>query len=154
MPLLTMENPVFTAYAVAAALMILKLMVQGWVTVSLMVRRDAGLLNPEDLRHSPANRNPRPEQLDPHPEVERSRRMQRNDLESIPAFLAAGLLFVAVDPPAWIAYTLFALFALARLAHTWAYATARNHEVRATFFSIGSIVVILMALWVLLVALF
>jgi glutathione S-transferase len=151
MPLLTMDNPVFAAYTVAAALMILKLMVQGWVTVALMIRRDAGLLNPEDLRPTLANRDPRPEQLDPHPEVERSRRMQRNDLESIPAFLAAGLLFVAVDPPASIAY---ALFTLARLAHTWAYATARNHEVRATFFSIGSIVVILMALWVLLVALF
>ena len=154
MPLLTMENPVFTAYAVAAALMILKLMVQGWVTVALMVRSDAGMLNPEDLRHSPANRNPRPEQLDPHPDVERSRRMQRNDLESIPAFLAAGLLLVAVDPPAWIAYAFLAVFTLARLAHTWAYATAQNHEIRATFFSIGSIVVILMALWILLAALF
>ena len=154
MPLLSMENPVFAAYAVAAALMILKMMAQGWITVALMIRRDAGLLNPEDLRQSPANRNPRPDQLDPHPDVERSRRMQRNDLENIPAFLATGLLFVAVDPPAWIAYSLFAIFTLARLAHTWAYATARNHEVRATFFSVGSVAVILMALWVLLAALF
>jgi glutathione S-transferase len=154
MPLLSMENPVFVAYAVAAALMILKLMAQGWVTVVLMMRKDAGLLNPEDLRPGAANRNPRPDQLDPEPDVERSRRMQRNDLESIPAFLAAGLLYVTVAPPLWIATLLFALFVLSRLAHTWAYATAQNHEVRATFFSIGSIVVILMALWVLLVALF
>ena len=79
--------------------------------------------------------------------------MQRNDLESIPAFLAAGLIFVTAAPPAWIAYLLFAVFVLARAAHTWAYATAQNHEVRATFFSVGSIVVILMALWVLLAAL-
>jgi uncharacterized MAPEG superfamily protein len=154
MSLLTMENPVFTAYAVAAALMILKLMAQGWVTVALMIRRDAGLLNPEDLRVSPANRTPRSDQLDPHPDVERSRRMQRNDLESIPAFLAAGLLFVAVDPPAWIAVLLFTAFVLARLAHTWAYATAQNHEIRATFFSVGSIIVIAMALWTLLTVLF
>ncbi len=154
MSVLTLENPVFAAYAVAAALMILKLMAQGWVTVALMIRSDAGLLNPEDLRASPANRNPRPDQLDPQPAVERSRRMQRNDLESIPAFLAAGLVFVAVDPPYWIAVLLFAAFTLARLAHTWAYATAQNHEIRATFFSVGSIVVILMALWVLLAALF
>ena len=103
MPLLSMENPVFAAYAIAAALMILKLMAQGWVTVALMIRRDAGLLNPEDLRRTPANRNPRPDQLDPQPDVERSRRMQRNDLESIPAFLAAGLLFVTAAPPAWMA---------------------------------------------------
>ena len=152
MPLLSMENPVFAAYAIAAALMILKLMAQGWVTVALMIRRDAGLLNPEDLRPTSANRNPRPDQLDPQPDVERSRRMQRNDLESIPAFLAAGLIFVTAAPPAWIAYLLFAVFVLARAAHTWAYATAQNHEVRATFFSVGSIVVILMALWVLLAA--
>jgi uncharacterized MAPEG superfamily protein len=154
MSLLTMENPVFAAYAVAAALMILKLMAQGWVTVAMMMRTQAGLLNPEDLQAGPANRNPRPEQLDPEPDVERSRRMQRNDLENIPAFLAAGLLFVAVAPPVWLAVLLFALFVLARLAHTWAYATARSHEVRATFYSLGSIVVILMALWVLLAALF
>lgn len=154
MSLLTMENPVFVAYAAAAALMILKLMAQGWVTVMLMTRTDAGLVSPEDLRQTPFNRNPRPEQLEPQPQVERSRRMQRNDLENIPAFLAAGLVFVAVAPPAWIAYLLFALFVLARLAHTWAYATAQNHEVRAAFFSVGSIIVILMAVWVLLAALF
>jgi uncharacterized MAPEG superfamily protein len=154
MSLLSMENPVFVAYAVAAALMILKLMAQGWITVVLMMRTDAGLINPEDLRPTVANRTPRPEQLDPQPEVERSRRMQRNDLESIPAFLAAGLLFVAVAPPAWIAVLFFTLFVLSRLAHTWAYATAQNHEVRATFFSVGSIVVMFMALWVLLAAVF
>lgn len=154
MSLLTMENPVFVAYAVAAALMILKLMAQGWVTVLAMTSNKAGLLNPEDLRATPFNRAPRPEQLDLHPAVERSRRMQRNDLENIPGFLAAGLLFVAVAPPAWIAILLFSLFVLARLAHTWAYATAQDHEVRAAFYSVGSIVVILMALWVLLAALF
>jgi uncharacterized MAPEG superfamily protein len=129
-------------------------MAQGWATVVQMIRSDAGLLNPEDLRPSPANRNPRPEPLDPQPSVQRSRRMQRNDLESIPAFLAAGLLFVTAAPPTWVAVLLFALFVLSRLAHTWAYATAQNHEVRATFFSVGSIVVILMALWVLLATLF
>jgi uncharacterized MAPEG superfamily protein len=150
---LSMENPTFVAYAVAAALMVLKIMGQGWMTVVLMTRTDAGLVNPEDLRRTVANRNPRPEQLDPHPDVERSRRMHRNDLESIPAFLAIGLLFVAAEPPYWVAALLFALFVLARLAHTVAYATAQNHEVRAAFYSTGSIMVIAMALWVLGVAL-
>lgn len=151
---LTMENPTFAAYAVAAALMILKLMGQGWMTVILMLKTDAGLLNPEDLRATVANRNPRPEQLDLNPRVERSRRMQRNDLESIPAFLVAGLVFVTTQPPFWAATSLFVIFVLARFAHTFSYATAQNHEVRATFFSVGSFVVIFIALWVLLVALF
>ena len=146
---LSMENPVFVAYAVAAALMVLKIMGQGWMTVVLMTRADAGLVSPEDLRRTVANKNPRPEQLDPHPEVERSRRMHRNDLENIPAFLACGLLFVTTEPPLWLAVLLFALFVLARLAHTLAYATAQNHEVRATFYSVGSVVVIVMAVWVL-----
>ena len=150
---LTMENPVFVAYATSAALMVLKIMAQGWATVALMLKADAGLLNPEDLRPTPVNRNPRPEQLNLQPDVERSRRMHRNDLESIPAFLACGLLFVISEPPFWLAILLFALFVLARLAHSFAYATAQNHEVRATFYSIGSVIVVIMAVWVLIVAL-
>ena len=83
---------------VAASIMILKLMGQGWMTVFRMLKSDAGMLNPEDLLPGPANRNPRPEQLLANDYVERSRRMQRNDLENIPAFLAAGLIFVAAQP--------------------------------------------------------
>lgn len=152
MTALSMENPVFGSYVVAAAIMILKLMGQGWMTVFRMVRADAGLLNPEDLLAGPANRNPRPDQLELNDYVERSRRMHRNDLESIPAFLAAGLIFVAAGPSLVLANILFAIFVLTRLAHTVAYATGQRHEVRATFFSIGSIVVIIMALHALVVA--
>jgi hypothetical protein len=47
------------------------------------------------------------------------------------AFLACGLLFVAVEPPFSLVVLLFVLFVLARLVHTVAYATAQNHEVRA-----------------------
>ncbi len=46
----TLENPVFVIYAIAASLMVLKLMGQGWMTVVRMIRSDAGLLNPEDIR--------------------------------------------------------------------------------------------------------
>ena len=60
---------------------------------------------------------------------------------------------LASEPPFWLATLLFALFVLARLAHTFAYATAQNHEVRATFYSIGSVIVAIMAVWVLIVAL-
>lgn len=154
MNMLNIENPVFVGYTIAAALMILKLVGQGWVTVFRMIRSDAGLLNPEDLQAGPANRNPRPEQLEANDYVERSRRIQRNDLESIPAFLACGLLFVTVDPSLLLANILFAVFVLARLAHTWAYTTRQRHETRATLFSIASIVVVFMAVYVLIVAIF
>ncbi len=149
----TLKNPVFAAYAIAAALMILKLMAQGWITVARMVRTDAGLLNPEDLLPGPANRNPRPDQLAPNDHVERSRRIHRNDLENIPAFLACGLLYVATAPSPLIANILFAAFVATRLAHTAAYLTHQRHELRATFFSIGSIIIIVMAVQVLLAAL-
>ena len=148
----TLANPVFATYAVAASLMGLKLMAQGWVTVVRMMGAQGGFASPEDAKKSVANPNPRPGQLDVNDDVERSRRIQRNDLENIPAFLAIGLLFVAINPPLAAAQWLMYGFVAARLAHTIAYSTAQNHEVRATFYSIGSLIVIAMAIWVLAVA--
>ena len=150
----TLENPVFMHYAIAASLMVLKVMGQGWMTVFRMMKSDAGLVSPEDVATGPFNKNPRPEQLEPSDYVERSRRMHRNDLENIPAFWAAGLLLVAVAPPLWLALVLFYGFVLARLAHTLAYATKRSHETRASFYTVGSVIVIIMALYVLAVVLF
>jgi uncharacterized MAPEG superfamily protein len=148
-----LTNPVFRIYVVAAALMVLKLMVQGWITVAMMTRRKRGYASPEDLRPGAINRSPDPAQLEPDPVVERSRRMHRNDLENIPGFLIAGLLFTAVAPPVWAAWLLMGGFVLARICHAWAYGTARSHEVRATFWTIGSLAVIAMALWALVLAL-
>ena len=86
----TLENPVFTTYIIAAALTVLKVMGQGWMTVYRMLKSDSGLVNPEDIQAGLTNRNPRPEQLDVNDYVDRSRRMHRNDLENIPAFWAAA----------------------------------------------------------------
>jgi len=146
-----LTNPVFVTYAIAASLMVLKIMLQGWITVARMIKNDAGLVNPEDIKPGPANRNPRPEQLQPLEDVDRSRRIHRNDLENIPAFLAIGLLFVAVLPPLAAAQWLMYGFVVARVLHTIAYSTAQRHEVRAVFYSVGSLIVIAMAIWVLAV---
>lgn len=149
----TMENPLFVAYAIAASIMILKIMGQGYMTVWRMARSGMGLLNPEDLLPGPTNRKPDPRQVEPNEYVDRSRRIHRNDLENIPAFLAAGLLFVAVEPPFALGYLLMALFVVARLVHTIVYATAQEHHIRAIPYTIGSLVVIFMAAYVLIVAL-
>jgi uncharacterized membrane protein YecN with MAPEG domain len=154
MILLNLENPVFATYMVAAALMVLKVMLQGWMTVARMMKVNAGWASPEDLRKGPINRAPDPSQLAPNEYVDRSRRLHRNDLENIPAFWVAGLLFTATDPALWLAQALFFGFVLARLAHFAAYATQRSHEVRATFYTLGSLIVIYMGLhtlWVTLV---
>lgn len=150
MTLFSMENPVFVTYMIAAAIMILKIMGQGWMTVYRMLKSDSGLASPEDLQVGLINKNPRAEQLEKNDYVDRSRRMHRNDLENIPAFLAAGLIFVAVNPPLMLANILMYTFVAARLLHTVAYATKQTHEVRATFYTIGSAVVIIMAVYVLM----
>ena len=94
----TTDNPVFVTYMITAAIMVIKIMAQGWMTVYRMLKSDEGLASPEDLRPGLINKNPRPEQLEISDYVDRSRRMHRNDLENIPAFLACGLIFVAAAP--------------------------------------------------------
>lgn len=105
--------------------------------------------SPEDLRPGLINRDPRPDQLELNDYVDRSRRIHRNDLENIPAFLACGLLFVAVGPSILLAQILMYGFVAARLVHSVAYATKQSHEVRATLYTIGSATAIIMALYVL-----
>lgn len=153
MELLTVSNPVFEVYAVAASLMVLKIMGQGWMTVFRMLKSNSGLVSPEDLQRGLINKAPDPSQLAVNDYVDRSRRMHRNDLENIPAFLAIGLLFVAVDPDLLVAQVFMYGFVLARLAHSAAYLTKQSHEVRATFYTIGSLIVIYMAVHVLWVVL-
>ena len=92
MTALTLENPVFVTYVIAAALLVLKVMAQGWMTVHRMMKVRAGWASPEDLQKGLLNTAPDPSQLDVNEYVDRSRRMHRNDLENIPAFWAAGLL--------------------------------------------------------------
>ena len=46
------------------------------------------------------------------------------------------------------------IFVAARLVHTLVYATGQRHEVRATPYTIGSMIVIFMAAYVLVTALF
>ena len=150
--MLNLTNPVFVTYAIAAAIMVLKIMAQGWITVVRMLSNQGGFVNPEDANSGPANPKPRPGQLELNDDVDRSRRIHRNDLENIPAFLAIGLLFVLIAPPLAAAQWLMYGFVVARLLHTIAYSTAQSHEVRATFYTAGSLIVIAMAAWVLLAA--
>lgn len=149
----TIENPIFVTYLIATALTVLKVMGQGWMTVYRMLKVGGGYAAPEDLRPGLINKAPDPQQLEVNDYVDRSRRMHRNDLENIPAFWAAGLIFVAVAPPLWLAQGLMYGFVAARAAHALAYATAQSHEVRATFYTIGSMIVMAMAVYSLVLVL-
>jgi len=150
--MLSLDNPVFHTYVIAAAIMILKLMLQPWMTVQRMMKVSAGFRSPEDSKKSPLNPNPAEGQTELNEYVDRSRRMNLNDLESIPGFLIAGLLFVLVDPPLLLAQVLIWTYVVARAVHFIAYATAQLHDVRATCWTFSSMPVIVMAVYVLLQA--
>ena len=143
--ILSLENPVFQTYMIAASIMILKLMLQPWMTVVRMTKVGAGYRAPEDLKKTPLNPNPDPSQLEVNEYVDRSRRMNLNDLESIPGFLAAGFLFVLVGPPLLLAQILIWTYVASRAVHFVAYATAQIHDVRAFCWTWSNVSVIVMA---------
>ena len=143
--LLSLQNPVFHTYAIAASIMILKLMLQPWMTVVRMMKAGTGFRSPEDLKKTPLNPEPKSTQLEVNEYVDRSRRLNLNDLESIPGFLAAGLLFVLVDPPLLLAQILIWTYVIARAAHFVVYITAQIHDIRAFCWTWSSLSVLAMA---------
>lgn len=149
----TLDNPLFATYAVAAALMILKVVAMSWLTVYRMMKVNAGLRSPEDLRPSPLNPSPSAAQLEVNDYVERIRRIQHNDLENVPFFLFAGALFILCGPPLWLAQVLLYGYVVTRMLHFAAYLTAQLHDVRAALWTPGSLIIIGMSGWVLLTAL-
>jgi glutathione S-transferase len=150
---LSLENPVFATYLVAAAIMILKATSMSWLTVVRMMQAKGGFRSPEDIKKTPLNPTPDPQQLAPNEAVERIRRIHLNDLENIPFFLAAGFLFVFTDPSLLLARALLFGYVVTRLLHFLAYFTARTHDVRAALWTPGSLVILYMAGRALFVAL-
>jgi glutathione S-transferase len=149
----SLQNPVFATYVVAACLMILKVVAMSWLTVARMMTEKGGFRSPEDAKRSPANPAPREGQVGPNERVDRIRRIQLNDLENIPFFLVAGLLYVTTQPELWLAQWLFYGYVVSRLLHFLAYVTAQLHDIRATFWTIGSVIIIYMTVATLLKAL-
>lgn len=147
MDLLRFDNPVFVAYAIAALLMVLKVVAMSWLTVYRMMKLNAGLRSPEDLRPSPLNPRPDASQLAVNEAVERVRRIQHNDLENVPFFLAAGFFFVLAQPSLLAAQLCFYGYAATRLLHFAAYLTAQLHDVRAALWTPGSLIIVGMSLW-------
>ena len=152
-PTLSFANPVFHTYVLAASIMVLKLMLQPWTTVMPIIKSAGGFRSPEDNKKSPLNPKPDPQQLTVNEYVDRSRRINLNDLESIPGFLAAGLLFVLADPPLLLAQLLIWTYVASRAAHFVAYATAQLHDIRAFCWTWGSLSVLAMAAYALIKAL-
>ena len=147
---LSLGDPLFATYVIAASLMILKAVAMSWLTVQRMVSANGGFRAPEDLRKTPLNPSPDPAQLLPNEKVERIRRIHQNDLENIPFFLVAALIYLATAPPLALAQWLLYGYVASRFLHFIAYLTAQTHDLRAMLWTIGSLILIFMtgsALW-------
>ena len=150
---LSLNDPLLATYAVAAAIMILKAVSMSWLTVARMMQENGGFRAPEDIRRTPLNPDPSASQLEPNDRVERIRRIQLNDLESLPYFLVAGFLFVLTEPPLLLAQCLLYGYVVTRLLHFGAYLTAQSHDMRAILWTPGSLIIIYFAVHTLIYAL-
>jgi glutathione S-transferase len=100
--------------------------------------------SPEDIRATPMNPKPDPSQLLPNDRVDRIRRIQLNDLESLPYFLVAGLLFILTKPSLLVAQLVLYGYLVSRMLHFCAYLTARTHDARAKLWSVGALFLLAM----------
>ncbi|CAN5220449.1 MAPEG family protein [soil metagenome] len=149
---LNLHDPLFATYAIAASLMILKAVSMSWLTVVRMMQVKGGFRSPEDIKKTPLNPEPSPQQLEPNERVERIRRIQMNDLENLPFFLVAGFLYILTQPSLLVARLVLYGYVASRLLHFAAYLTGRTHDTRATLWTIGSLILIFMAVRTLMVA--
>lgn len=150
---LSLHNPLFVTYVIAATLMILKAVSMSWLTVVRMLQENGGFRSPEDLRKTALNPAPDARQLERNERVERVRRIHQNDLENLPFFLVAGLLYVLTGPSLMMAQLLLYGYVVSRLLHFAAYLSAQTHDVRATLWTVGSLILIFMTVRTLLAAL-
>ncbi len=142
---LSLSNPLFATYVIAAAIMIIKVKAMSWLTVARMMQIKGGFRSPEDAKRSPLNPIADPSQVDKNEHVERIRRIHLNDLENVPFFLAAGFLFILTNPSLLLAQVLLYGYVITRLLHFLAYVTAQLHDVRAAMWTPGSLAILYMA---------
>ena len=124
-----------------------------WLTVVRMMRAKGGFRSPEDLRKTTLNPEPNPQQIEPNDYVDRIRRIHLNDLENIPFFLVAGFLFILTEPSLLLARILLYGYVVSRLLHFAAYLTSQTHDMRATLWTVGSVILLFMTCWSLIAAL-
>jgi len=111
-------NEAFASYAVCSGILVIK-MIASAVYTGVQRSKVKGYVNVEDARLAGAGVKAA---ADEKPEVARALRIQRNDLENIPAFFAIGLIHVLSGASGFSAAAYCWTFTLARIGHTVAYA--------------------------------
>ncbi|XP_069054798.1 prostaglandin E synthase-like [Lepisosteus oculatus] len=141
---LDLRDEVCCSFVFYAVLLVLKMFGVAVLTGQLRLRRKA-FANPEDaLRHGGVKFCRRDE------DVERCRRLHRNDLECILPFLFTGALYCLLEPAPATARLYFRAFFLARLAHTAAYLCALPAPARSLAYALGQLPCLSMALKILI----
>ncbi|XP_077987104.1 microsomal glutathione S-transferase 1-like [Glandiceps talaboti] len=125
------ENDVFRSYLACSTVAVLKMMAFAPLTAYYR-KRDKAFANPEDAKRHKA-------EMKTSQQVERVRRCHRNDLENIPAFLALGAMYLAINPDPTIAVWHFRIFAASRIFYTVGYLSAIS-PIRGINFVLGTIV--------------
>jgi uncharacterized MAPEG superfamily protein len=113
-----LATPAFRTYALCSSILALKMILSAFYTGSRRNRHQA-YVNREDAQtFGKAGVRAGTEEA---PEVAHALRIQRNDLENIPAFFAIGLIYVLAGATPRGAAAYFWVFTLARIAHTVVY---------------------------------
>ncbi|XP_072384164.1 microsomal glutathione S-transferase 1-like [Diabrotica undecimpunctata] len=134
------DNHVLRWYFVCCCFLILKMSFMSIFTAVKRVIHKA-FANPEDSKQM---------KIDPqvNENVERVRRAHLNDLENIPLFFVAGLIYTFANPGETAAKVLFVVYVVTRYLHTIVYAVVPIPQpARALCWSTGYIINIYMAMY-------
>jgi uncharacterized MAPEG superfamily protein len=131
-------SSVFTAYAVCLIVLTLNLMVL-WAYSGVVRAKTKTAVNAEDAALYKAELA----HLDP-PEVARVLRAHANAQATIYPFLFLGMAYVLADGSATIAWIVFGLFTLSRIAHSAAYLAGKQPWRSLSFMVSVSCIVVLM----------
>ncbi|XP_057662318.1 microsomal glutathione S-transferase 1-like [Diorhabda carinulata] len=112
--LISLENDVLRSYLFYSTILILKMMFMSFFTGSKRFKHKA-FANPEDAQK--LKLKPKTDE-----NVERVRRAHLNDIENIPLFFVAAVIYILTNPTPSIAKMLFLVYTVARIAHTFVYA--------------------------------
>ncbi|XP_035248129.1 prostaglandin E synthase [Anguilla anguilla] len=138
------DNEVFASFVFYSTLLILKMYILAIITGQQRLHRKA-FCNPEDaMRHGGLQYHRE------DPDVERSRRAHRNDMENIFPFLFLGAVYSITEPTLLIARVHFQVFFLARIMHTVAYLFALKAPTRSVSYTIGQVSCLSMLVQILL----
>ncbi|XP_034983202.2 microsomal glutathione S-transferase 1 [Zootoca vivipara] len=132
------DMDVMTAYTFHAVILIVKMMLMSPLTGYLRMKNKA-FANPEDAATFVKGEAAK-KYLRTDPDVERVRRLHRNDLENIIPFLFIAFFYSFTGISETTALIHFRIFTAARLLHTIAYLVPLPQPCRGLGFGVGLLV--------------